>query len=243
MQNAQKAESLEQNVLAAERKNAMADLAKGVSHDINNALGTVLPLVQQMSQDLRTGNFDGDTFRADLEEIERALSLCRKVFGGMLRIAKGANPATMEIELAREVEATLSLVEDSFRRKGVQVSTQLDSHQYVVGVRADIQQLLLNLLGNARDAMKNGGQLKIIVAMVDDLVHLCVRDSGRGIRPADLKKVCEPFFTTKKTGNGLGLAICHSIVAQMHGRLEIVSEFGKGTEVHVYFPSPGGTPL
>ena len=85
LRNARRTESLERTILKAERKHAMADLARGISHDINNALGGVLPLVQQLRDEAAVGKLDADVAAQDLEQIERSMLVCRRIFGGMLK--------------------------------------------------------------------------------------------------------------------------------------------------------------
>jgi signal transduction histidine kinase len=107
----------------------------------------------------------------------------------------------------------------------------------VHGVQADLDQLLLNLLTNSRDAMPHGGKLSVRARRQGDSVELVVEDTGCGIPPEHLAKIQEPFFSTKPDGNGLGLAICRSIVWQMRGTLDLRSTPGKGTTVAVVLPT------
>jgi signal transduction histidine kinase len=104
-------------------------------------------------------------------------------------------------------------------------------------VQADLDQLLLNLLTNSRDAMPQGGQLTVRARRQGEVVELVVEDTGCGIPPEHLAKIQEPFFSTKPDGNGLGLAICRSIVWQMRGLLDIRSTPGKGTHVAAVLPA------
>jgi GAF domain-containing protein len=110
LQNARRAESLQQRVLIAERKHAMADLARGVSHDVNNALGAVLPLVQQLRAEIEEGAFDPAVAAADLVPIEHSIQVCRRIFGGMLKIARGAALNPSEVLLGQAVENALAIL-------------------------------------------------------------------------------------------------------------------------------------
>jgi signal transduction histidine kinase len=236
----QRLESLEMQVLAAERKHAMADLARGVSHDINNALGGVIPLVQQLRDELEAGELQPNLAVDDLREIERSLQLCRRVFGGMLRFARSMARNASEIYLHDALESTLSFVRDRMERRGVVVEVDLPaSLNPIQGVSADIEQLLLNLINNADDSMSAGGRLTLRARQNEAWVELLVADTGCGIPVENLPKVQEAFFTTKSTGNGLGLAICRSIVSQIGGRMQIESRVGSGTRVTLMFPTTG----
>jgi two-component system NtrC family sensor kinase len=236
LQNSRRAESLQEQVLAAERKHAMADLARGVSHDVNNALGAVLPLVQEMREEIAAGQLDPTVAADDLREIERSLQVCRRIFGGMLNFARGAAPHAGEVHLDREVETTLAILREGIERRGIDVVVNVPRDlPAIIGVQADIEQLLLNLLTNARDAMPRGGRLVIRAARRDDRLELTIEDTGCGIPATHLAKIQEPFFTTKSTGSGLGLAICRSILSQMRGRMEIDSQPEHGTRVVLSF--------
>jgi signal transduction histidine kinase len=106
----------------------------------------------------------------------------------------------------------------------------------LTAVHADVEQLLLNLVSNARDALVDGGSLDISAHRRDDGVELVVSDTGCGISSGQLAKMQEPFYTTKPTGTGLGLAICRSIVSEMRGKMSMESQPGRGTTVRVLFP-------
>jgi two-component system NtrC family sensor kinase len=102
--------------------------------------------------------------------------------------------------------------------------------------QSDLEQVLLNLLSNAREATPHGGQIAIDVRAVDGCVEISIVDTGSGIAEENLQRVLEPFFTTKPHGNGLGLSICRSVLWEVDGTLAIHSEPGRGTEVRVRVP-------
>ena len=223
--------------LAAERKHAMADLARGVSHDVNNALGGVLPLVQQLRAELGRGELDPAVAAEDLGEIERSIQACRRIFGGMLGFARGLARNPSEVSLRQAVDRALAILRQGIERRGVRLVVELpDDLPPVTGVQADLDQLLLNLLSNARDATHAGDTVTIRAARVGDSLELVVEDTGCGIPREHLARIQEPFFTTKADGHGLGLAICRSIVAEMQGHLRIESAPGSGTRVRASFP-------
>src|SRR5690606_14032150 len=121
LRNMKRTESLEMQVLAAERKHAMADLARGVSHDVNNALGAVLPLVQQLREDIAAAELDPAVASQDLEEIERSLQVCRRIFGGMLGFARSAVRNPSEVHLSHEVETTLGILREGLTKRGIAI--------------------------------------------------------------------------------------------------------------------------
>src|SRR5262245_16029882 len=224
LQNARRAESLEDNLILAERKSAMAELARGVSHDVNNALGAVLPLVQQLREEVREGRVQPDQLSRDLDEIERSVRTCTRIFGGMLQFGRrAAKEGVVSARLDTALDSALSILGEGLRRGEIEVKRSLPGDLPPLPLRqSELEQIMLNLIGNARDGMAaagRGGELNVEAALEEQsagppLIRLSVADTGVGIPQENLKLVLEPFFTTKPGGNGLGLAICRSIVWQ-----------------------------
>jgi signal transduction histidine kinase len=233
--------SIELGLLEAEKKSFLANLARGVAHDVNNAVGSILPLVQQMAADLESGRIDPDVFSKDLSQIEGSLQVCRRIFGGMLGFARSGSREVGRGDVRRAIDSTLSILAESMRRQAIEIALQLDPRLPLVhGAQGDLEQLILNLATNARDAMPSGGALTIGARRTEEQVELLLQDSGCGISALDLARVEEPFFTTKPHGNGLGLAICRSIVRRMQGELQIESQIGQGTRVCISLPTQQG---
>jgi signal transduction histidine kinase len=215
----------------------MADLARGVAHDVNNALGAVLPLVQQIRAELGAGREDVSSFAEDLRQIEGSIQISRRIFGGMLSFARGAVQDTNGGDIKQAIDNTRAILKDGLQRRGIEVVVKVEPGlPSIHGSQGDMEQLFLNLLSNSRDAMPQGGQLLIAARRAELSIQLVVEDNGGGIPPEHLPKVLEPFFSTKPQGNGLGLSICRSIVWQMQGKLEITSIPGEGTRVTVTIP-------
>src|SRR5262249_19114345 len=144
------------------RKHAMADLARGVAHDVNNALGAILPLVQQLQADLDAGPVAPDVLARDLHDVEQSVQVGRRIFGGMLSFARGAARNIGEAHVRHAVECARTILKDGLARAGVEPVVDLEPDLPPVhGVQADLDQLLLNLVTNARDAMPQGGRLTI----------------------------------------------------------------------------------
>ncbi|MCI0588144.1 MAG: ATP-binding protein [Planctomycetes bacterium] len=238
IQNLERATSFEIGMLEAEKKHAMANLARGVSHDVHNALGAVLPLVQQMRAEAGAGVLDLSVLGRDLEQLEESLQVCRRIFGGMLAFAQGKAALLGRGNVARAVQSTLAILEQGMRRDNIRVERDLVEPLPAVRVsQSDLEQLLLNLSTNAREAMPDGGMLSLRARPVGRDVEIALRDTGAGIAPEHLARVQEPFFTTKRHGSGLGLSVCRSIVRQAEGTLEIESRVGSGTRVLVRLPA------
>ena len=237
IQNLHRTESLRARVLTAERKHAMADLARSVSHDVNNALGSMLPLIQQMQEDLRRGMMQPAVLSEDLEQVQRSLQVCRRIFGGMLAFSRGAARRSRHGHVRRAVDTATAILKYGMARSGIELIVHVpDDLPSVACSQGDLEQVFLNLLTNAREATPHGGRITVTVSATDRIVDISVADSGSGIAAEHLPRVQEPFFTTKPQGNGLGLAICRSILWEVDGTLTIASEPGRGTRVDVAVP-------
>ena len=238
--NLRETEELRRDVIRAERKNAMVTIARGISHDVNNALGAVLPVVQQMRAELEDGDFDLDRAAVDLEHLERAMYSCRRVFTGLVQFAKSRERTRGAADLRRAIDNALSILQGSVTRQGIRVGIELPAKlPPIQSPQHELEQLVLNLAANACDAMPHGGPLRIEAVVDDGHVVVRVTDRGRGMKPDELARCGEAFYSTKAKGNGLGLAICHSIVKDARGRLTIESEPDVGTSVS--FRLPGAT--
>jgi two-component system, NtrC family, sensor kinase len=236
--NSQKTITLEAKMLEAEKKHAVANLLRGVSHDVNNALGCVLPLVQQIVEDVRSNRLHGETLSEDIQQIEKSIQICRRIFGGMLALARDASQGSVQANVRRALDSTLAVLRDGLERQGIELDVQLgDVVPLIHAGQGDLEQLLLNLTTNARDAMPTGGVLSIRLRDLGGNLELSIGDSGCGIAPELIPRIQEPFFTTKPNGNGLGLAICRSIIRNVGGRMEIESRVGAGTRIMLFLPA------
>ena len=149
-----------------------------------------------------------------------------------------------ELDLGQVVEETLALVEPQLKKARVTVETQLDSEtSKVIGNSGRLQQVFLNLFINARDAMPDGGRLRVETrgpdsASEEAMASVIVTDTGSGIDPQNLKKIFDPFFTTKaqNRGTGLGLAVSYGIIREHSGTMSVESTPGQGTSFRIALP-------
>ena len=237
IQNLRRTESLRARVVTAERKHAMADLARSVSHDVNNALGSMLPLIQQMQADLRGGALTPAVLAEDLEQVQKSLQVCRRIFGGMLTFSRNAARGSRYGHVRRAIETASAILKYGMNRSAIELKVNIpDEIPEVACSQSDLEQVFLNLLTNARESTPPGGRIVVSVRAVDRMVEISIGDTGCGITPENLARVMEPFFTTKPHGNGLGLSICRSVLWEVDGSLSIQSEPGNGTQVQVLVP-------
>jgi two-component system, NtrC family, sensor kinase len=237
IQNLHRTESLRARVVTAERKHAMADLARSVSHDLNNALGAMLPLIQQMQADVRGGVLTPNVFAEDLEQVLKSLQLCRRIFGGMLTFSRNAARRSGSAQVRRAIETASAILKYGMSRSAIELHVNVpDEVPEVACSQSDLEQVFLNLLTNAREATPHGGRITVTVRALDGLVEISIADTGSGIATENLTRVLEPFFTTKPHGNGLGLSICRSLLWEVDGTLTIQSQPGNGTDIRVQIP-------
>jgi two-component system NtrC family sensor kinase len=216
----------------------MLEIAKGVSHDINNALGAVLPMVQSITSDWKDACANPQELLEDMRYIEENVKLCVRIFGSMLDYAKTAELGQrVPVEIRRSIRGAVKLLERGLNTTGI--SVEMDIEDGIPSIEADpnrLQQAFFNIISNARDAMPRGGTLRIQAHMDKDILRISFQDTGVGISKENLRRVMQPFFTTKKDGTGLGLSITRSIVWENNGRMRIESRPRKGTTLFIDFP-------
>ena len=231
--------SMEERILEAEKKHAMADLARAISHDVKNAIGAILPLAQQAREEVQAGSSDPLVLAQDLQQIEQSAQICQRIFDGMLQLARsGVRPAE-HAPLDKILQGPIGILGNRLKRLGVTLELRLaEGLPEVNASRGGLEQLFLNLFTNALDAMPAGGRLRVGARAVEGgRLEVKVADSGTGISPEQLKRIHEPFYTTKEEGFGLGLAISRSIVWENDGEMRIESEPGRGTSITVLLPA------
>ena len=235
--NARRALSMEERIIEAEKKHAMADLARAISHDVKNAIGAILPLAQQAREELQTGAAKPEVLIQDLAQIEQSAQICQRIFDGMLQLARSETRPSGSAALPRVLDGTIAILGTRMKRAGVALEMKVaDDLPEVSAGRGSLEQLFLNLLTNAIDSMPAGGRLKVVARPAGNRLEVRIADTGTGIPAEQLKRIHEPFYTTKTEGFGLGLAICRSILWDIGGEMSIDSQPGRGTTVTVLLP-------
>jgi signal transduction histidine kinase len=244
---AEEIEALRAQVVALQRVSSLGVLAGGVIHELNNALTPILSYAK-----LGLRNPDPEYRRRALEKILDAAQRASTITGGVLGLARPRADRREPTDLVRLAEEVLMLVHKDLSRNRVKLDFQAEGRPHARTNPAQIQQVLMNLVINARQAMPTGGTVHVRVAAdsTGRLAELVVADTGVGIPPADLRRIFEPFFTTKTGpdalglgGTGLGLSVCRDIVESHHGRLRAESRVGQGTTFTLRLPScPAPTP-
>jgi signal transduction histidine kinase len=232
-------ETLRQQLLQAQRLSSVGELASSIAHEFNNILTTIIN-----SAKLGMRNQEHTEKQLAFERIVKAGQRAATIAGGMLGFARKSGTHRQNCDIARLVEEVLILTEKDLTKHRIHVETRLFARPVARVVPGQIEQILVNLVINARQAMPNGGRLKIEVRENDaaDVVEVRVADTGVGIPPDQLRLIFEPFFTTKQPdeygrgGTGLGLSVCRQIIEQHHGRIRVESVVGKGSTFTVKLP-------
>jgi PAS domain S-box-containing protein len=230
--------ALEAQLQQAQKMESIGRLAGGVAHDFNN----LLTVINGYSQLLLAKLSAGDPLRAGLVEIskagERAAGLTRQLLAFSRR--QVLEPRVLDLnQVVEEMRSMLGRV------VGEDVDVRIALHAEAGMVHVDphqLEQVLMNVVVNARDAMPGGGKMLIETARVGRYVMLAVSDNGVGMDGETRQQIFEPFFTTKGVGKGtgLGLSMVQGIVAQSGGHIDVYSELGQGTTFKIYLPAPAG---
>lgn len=236
---ASETEALRQQLLQAQRLSSVGELASSIAHEFNNILTTIIN-----SAKLGMRNSENVEKQQAFERIVKAGQRAATIAGGMLGFARKSGTHRQKCDIARLVEEVLILTEKDLSKHRVHVETRLLSRPTAWVVPGQIEQIIVNLVINARQAMPTGGRLKIEVRDNDEveMVEVKVADTGVGIPPDQLRMIFEPFFTTKQPdeygrgGTGLGLSVCRQIIEQHHGRIRVESVAGKGSTFTLKLP-------
>ncbi|MBN1983628.1 MAG: HAMP domain-containing histidine kinase, partial [Chitinivibrionales bacterium] len=227
-----------------ERLYTMGQLAMGVAHDFNNLL---IPIMNYV--DIMLDNADEidnkDNVRHNLVVIQNAVMHGREIVGRMqqfyhtVKIQEKKEPVDTKAIIGEVMQLSKSrLGKGASEGNPVEIVLNLDSDCIITGRRAQIHEMLLNLVLNAADAMPHGGCLEVSTKNSDGSVTIIVKDTGEGMTEEIRQKCLQPFFTTKaEKGTGMGLTMVNNIVIEHGGRLEINSTLGAGTSFVLTFPS------
>ncbi|MGB6974874.1 MAG: ATP-binding protein [Terracidiphilus sp.] len=231
--------SLETQLAQADKLSSIGLLAAGVAHEINTPLAVISSYAQMLSKQMRGDQRLGPV----LEKITQQSFRASEIANGLLNFSRTSTTEFRETDLNQVIRDTLSLVEHQLKTARIDVEMDLANELPAIhGNPGKLQQVFLNLLLNAKEAMPGGGRLRL-ATLVNGHVEAVVADSGAGIAPEHLKRIYDPFFTTKtmskpgeRRGTGLGLSVTYGIIQEHAGKIEVESAVGAGTTFHLEFP-------
>ena len=229
LQNAQ------QQLIQSEKLAAIGQLTAGIVHDVKNPLTVIKGLAEmlQSKPDLQPAA------GKDLAVIRESAAKANQIVTDLLKFSRQSTPEMHLQELNATVEASLRITAYLTRKANVEVLTALpEDSVYLMYDAQQIEQVLVNLIQNAIQAMPNGGTLRISLSHTRDTATLIVQDTGTGIPPEHLHRIFDPFFTTKPEGEGtgLGLSVSYGIISHHRGRIEVNSVVGQGTTFTITLP-------
>jgi PAS domain S-box-containing protein len=228
--------NLEDQLMQAEKLSSIGLLAAGVAHEVNTPLAVIAAQTQMLARQMPSE----DPRSRMLEKIIRQTFRASEIVNSLLKFSRVSGSEFVELDLNKVLGETLSLVEPMLRASRISLNAQLAPKlPFVYGNSGKLQQLFMNIILNARDAMPRGGELTLATECDDSIVQVEVSDNGVGIPPEHLTKIFDPFFTTKSTsrGTGLGLAVSYGIIRDHAGQISVQSAVGKGTSFRLEFPS------
>jgi signal transduction histidine kinase len=235
------------NLVRSEKLASMGRLVAGIAHEINNPVNAVInslgPLDEIVKQIAAGESGSAATLAKEAEEVlavvQRGAARTKAIVQALHGYARGDESVQREVYLARSVEDTLGLLQHRLRK--VKVVKEVEPNVRIMGFPGQIDQVLMNLLTNAAQAMGDrGGTIHVAASNRDDCVLLTIGDEGPGIPREILPRIFDPFFTTKDVGegSGLGLSIVHGIVERHGGHIDVDSQPGQGTKFSISFPLP-----
>ncbi len=231
--------TLETQLAQADKLSSIGLLAAGVAHEINTPLAVISSYAQMLSKQLRSDARLGPV----LDKITQQSFRAAEIANGLLNFSRTSTTEFRETDLNQVIRDTLSLLEHQFKTAQIVVDLNLAEQLPAIhGNPGKLQQVFLNLLLNAKEAMPGGGSLRVST-LVNGHVEALITDSGSGIAPEHLKRIYDPFFTTKTTprpgdrrGTGLGLSVSYGIIQEHAGKIHVESAVGAGTTFHLEFP-------
>jgi PAS domain S-box-containing protein len=233
---------MEEQLLQAQKMEAVGRLAGGVAHDFNNLLQAMLGVTEL----LRQPDLESEDAAPKLQELEELVQRGSQLTRQLLLFSRRDTARQEELDLDQVVQGTVKLLHRLLRENIDLIYEPNDCGLPLIADRGQIEQVVMNLAVNACDAMPTGGRLSLVTGIEAGSAWLKVSDTGEGIPEEIRDQLFEPFFTTKERGKGtgLGLSVVHGIVNRLGGRIDLDSQVGEGTTIRVTFPAIAvtGTP-
>ncbi|WP_416728600.1 ATP-binding protein [Fictibacillus sp. JL2B1089] len=224
---------MRQELLRTEKMNVVSQLAASVAHEIRNPMTSVRGFMQLMQKEELTKE-QQMYISISIEELDRA----QEIINQYLALAKPQTDQYEIIDLTSTIQQSIDVMHSYAILNSIHISQHVESSLKIEGLKLEIQQVLINIIKNAIEAIKSEGEIRII-AFHDTNGYVCIeiKDNGVGMSKEQLKKLGSPYYSTKEKGTGLGLTVCHQIVKQVGGKITIKSELEKGTTFTIKLPS------
>lgn len=234
LRNMEEIRRLQEEIRRQEKLAAIGGLAAGVAHEIRNPLSSIKGIASYFRSKSETNRDDREAADVMIQEVDRL----NRAITELLEFARPTELRTRITDLADLLQHSIRLVQQDAAANNITIRLDLPPEPISSDIDPDrFSQCLLNLYLNSIQAMDHGGELNIqLAANAGNVIQIVVSDTGNGIQPADLKKIFDPYFTSKPSGTGLGLAIVHKIITAHQGRIQVNSKPGEGTRFTVILP-------
>ncbi len=229
----------QEGLIQAEKLSSLGQMAASIAHEINNPLSGVLVYTQLLNKKISNDSYSKDSALNYLGKMEGELIRSTKLVRDLLDFSRQSPPSLRETDLNEVIKRSLDLLVNSTQLKRIKIVQELDPDLPKTKADPDqLQQVSLNLILNAIQAMPDGGKLTLHTEAGNGNITLNVQDTGCGIPPENMHKLFTPFFTTKKEvkGVGLGLAVSYGIIQRHHGKISVKSREGEGTTFSIELP-------
>jgi signal transduction histidine kinase len=228
-------QSAQAQLVQSEKLAAVGQLTAGIVHDVKNPLAVIKGMAEELGEEsgLDVYVIDG------LKTIRDSASKASTIVTDLLKFARQSTPQMLERDIRQTIQSSARLTEYLARKGKVEVEIEIPTQMVLATYDAQqIEQVLINLITNAIQAMPDGGELHLNLTADDEFVTIEVKDNGIGIRKRDLARIFDPFFTTKPEGEGtgLGLSVSYGIVSRHGGSIEVDSHLGQGTTFTIKLP-------
>jgi two-component system NtrC family sensor kinase len=242
-----KSEAMNRQVIESGKLASIGELAAGIAHEINNPVAIMVEeagWIEDLLEDAVLKETENLVeFKRALKQINTQGKRCKEITHKLLSFARKTDSTINDVEVNEAIREMVSLTAQMARYNNVIIETKLEDNLPFVRISpSELQQVMLNLINNAIDAMeKTGGTLTIETQksrIEQNHIAISVEDTGPGIPKENLDRIFNPFFTTKAVGKGtgLGLSICYGLVQKMGGKIEVSSQVGVGTQFRIFIP-------
>ncbi len=245
MRDISERKKMEQQLIQASKMSAIGELASGVAHEINNPLACIAGYAEELREKLDRVkpliSKEKEEFIDYLDIIIEQVYRCKEITKNLLNFARNDPLRLVRTNIFEVINKAIALIEFKKKGKNIQIITEGDENLEVFTDPCQLQQVLLNILKNAIEAINSDGVIRITTYINNKNIEIKISDNGRGIPSEYLGKIFDPFFTTKppSKGTGLGLAISYTIMQRLNGRIEVESQEGKGSTFTLILPKRG----
>jgi C4-dicarboxylate-specific signal transduction histidine kinase len=231
----------QEQLVQAGKLATLGELTTGVAHELNNPLNNIGLYIGNVIDQLRLGKVDDGRVIAELEKVMEQMQKATEIISHLRTFGRAAPVSLETVDIDELIERSLSLVQEQIKLRGIEVDFDLCPGELVlIANPIQLEQVFINLLTNARDALETAETKKIRIATKRDGDRVCitVSDTGPGIPPEDAARIFDPFFTTKEVGagTGLGLSITYSIVKEHGGDIAVSSPSEGGATFEIQLP-------